>query len=312
MIELGFPFSDPLADGPVIQRASERALGRGMRTAQCLECLAETRALVGETPIVPMTYAALLEAYGWERFAADAARARRDEPDRLGRPGRPATGAPADPPRRADLDRRADPARRVDDRRLALPRHADGHDRRARRALVGARGARRRARDRSRTACRSTPGSASRRPSRPRPRRRSPTGSSSARARPGRRGGAERARDVRREPPRGARPRRVTTECLIRTRLPQREQRARRCVRKNRFPSGTGAPGAGRGAASRLRPDPDEHLADVRAGEHADERLGRPLDPVDDRLAMADRAVARAAARPRRGTPGTGRSGRTR
>ena len=73
VVELGFPFSDPLADGPVIQRASERALTRGMRTAQCLDCLAETRALVGETPIVPMTYAALLEAYGWERFAADAA-----------------------------------------------------------------------------------------------------------------------------------------------------------------------------------------------------------------------------------------------
>lgn len=72
LIELGFPFSDPLADGPVIQRASERALGRGMRTAQCLDCLAETRALLGETPIVPMTYAALLEAYGWRRFAADA------------------------------------------------------------------------------------------------------------------------------------------------------------------------------------------------------------------------------------------------
>jgi tryptophan synthase alpha chain len=72
LIELGFPFSDPLADGPVIQRASERALGRGMRTARCLECLSETRALVGDTAIVPMTYAALLEAYGWERFAADA------------------------------------------------------------------------------------------------------------------------------------------------------------------------------------------------------------------------------------------------
>ena len=44
-----------------------------MRTLQCLECLAETRELVGETPIVPMTYAAILEAYGWERFATDAA-----------------------------------------------------------------------------------------------------------------------------------------------------------------------------------------------------------------------------------------------
>ena len=73
LIELGFPFSDPLADGPVIQRASERALERGMRTAQCLDCLAATRDRVGATPIVPMTYAALLEAYGWRRFAADAA-----------------------------------------------------------------------------------------------------------------------------------------------------------------------------------------------------------------------------------------------
>ena len=72
VIELGFPFSDPLADGPVIQRASERALGRGMRTARCFECLEETRARVGEAPIVPMTYASLLEAYGWERFAAEA------------------------------------------------------------------------------------------------------------------------------------------------------------------------------------------------------------------------------------------------
>jgi tryptophan synthase alpha chain len=73
VIELGFPFSDPLADGPVIQRASERALARGMRTRQCLECLAATRSLIGDTPIVPMTYAALLEAYGWDRFAADTA-----------------------------------------------------------------------------------------------------------------------------------------------------------------------------------------------------------------------------------------------
>ena len=72
LVELGFPFSDPLADGPVIQRASERALARGMRTRRCLDCLASTRELVGDTPIVPMTYAAILEAYGWERFAADA------------------------------------------------------------------------------------------------------------------------------------------------------------------------------------------------------------------------------------------------
>ncbi len=72
IVELGFPFSDPLADGPVIRRAAERALSRGMRTRACLECLAEVRARVGGTPLIPMTYASLLEAYGWERFAEDA------------------------------------------------------------------------------------------------------------------------------------------------------------------------------------------------------------------------------------------------
>jgi tryptophan synthase alpha chain len=74
LIELGFPFSDPLADGPVIRQAAERALARGMRTHACLECLAEIRERV-DVPIVPMTYASLLEAYGYERFAADARKA---------------------------------------------------------------------------------------------------------------------------------------------------------------------------------------------------------------------------------------------
>ena len=69
IIELGFPFSDPLADGPVIRRAAERALARGMRTRQCLEVLARTSELVPGTPLIPMTYASLLEAYGWDRFA---------------------------------------------------------------------------------------------------------------------------------------------------------------------------------------------------------------------------------------------------
>jgi tryptophan synthase alpha chain len=71
LVELGFPFSDPLADGPVIRQAAERALARGMRTGACLECLAATRERV-DVPLVPMTYAALLEAYGYERFASDA------------------------------------------------------------------------------------------------------------------------------------------------------------------------------------------------------------------------------------------------
>ena len=71
LIEIGFPFSDPLADGPVIRQAAERALAQGMRTGACLDCLAAVRERV-DVPLVPMTYAALLEAYGYERFAADA------------------------------------------------------------------------------------------------------------------------------------------------------------------------------------------------------------------------------------------------
>jgi tryptophan synthase alpha chain len=71
VVELGFPFSDPLADGPVIRRAAERALAAGMRTEACLECLAETRRRV-DVPLVPMTYAALLEAHGYDRFEQDA------------------------------------------------------------------------------------------------------------------------------------------------------------------------------------------------------------------------------------------------
>ena len=71
LVELGFPFSDPLADGPVIRRAAERALAQGMRTKACLECLAAVRARV-DVPLVPRTYSSLLEAYGWERFADDA------------------------------------------------------------------------------------------------------------------------------------------------------------------------------------------------------------------------------------------------
>jgi tryptophan synthase alpha chain len=74
IVELGFPFSDPLADGPVIRLAGERALAEGMRTDACLECLASTRERVG-VPLIPMTYTSLLEAYGYERFAAAAAAA---------------------------------------------------------------------------------------------------------------------------------------------------------------------------------------------------------------------------------------------
>ena len=70
LIEVGFPFSDPLADGPVVRQAGERALAAGMTTDSCLRCVEDIRARVG-VPLVPMTYAALLEAYGWERFETD-------------------------------------------------------------------------------------------------------------------------------------------------------------------------------------------------------------------------------------------------
>ena len=71
LIEVGFPFSDPLADGPVVRHAAERALAEGMRTTACLENLRAIRERVS-IPLVPMTYSSLLEAYGWERFAAAA------------------------------------------------------------------------------------------------------------------------------------------------------------------------------------------------------------------------------------------------
>jgi tryptophan synthase alpha chain len=71
IIEIGFPFSDPLADGPLIRRAGEQALAAGMRTRRCLEVLAEIRTRV-DVPLVPMTYASIYDAYGWEELERDA------------------------------------------------------------------------------------------------------------------------------------------------------------------------------------------------------------------------------------------------
>jgi tryptophan synthase alpha chain len=70
-VEVGFPFSDPLADGPLIRRAGERALAAGMRTARCLEVLTETRSRVA-VPLIPMTYASIFDAYGWDELERDA------------------------------------------------------------------------------------------------------------------------------------------------------------------------------------------------------------------------------------------------
>jgi tryptophan synthase alpha chain len=71
IVELGFPFSDPLADGPVIRRAGERALAAGMRTGRCLDVLAQTRTLI-DVPVVLMTYASIFDAYGWAKLEEDA------------------------------------------------------------------------------------------------------------------------------------------------------------------------------------------------------------------------------------------------
>ena len=72
IIELGVPFSDPMADGPTIQRASERALQQGVSLRQVLSMVASFRADNNETPVVLMGYANPIEAIGVEAFAATA------------------------------------------------------------------------------------------------------------------------------------------------------------------------------------------------------------------------------------------------
>ena len=72
VIELGVPFSDPMADGPVIQKASERALARGIGLADVLAMVREFRGQDHETPVVLMGYANPIERYGVERFVTDA------------------------------------------------------------------------------------------------------------------------------------------------------------------------------------------------------------------------------------------------
>lgn len=75
LIELGVPFSDPMADGPVIQKASERAIARGIRTVEVLEAVRRFRADDVETPMVLMGYLNPVEIHGRERFVAEAAAA---------------------------------------------------------------------------------------------------------------------------------------------------------------------------------------------------------------------------------------------
>jgi tryptophan synthase alpha chain len=72
IIELGVPFSDPMADGPVIQRAGERALKHGVGLADVLPLVSRFRREDAATPIVLMGYANPIEAMGLEKFIAAA------------------------------------------------------------------------------------------------------------------------------------------------------------------------------------------------------------------------------------------------
>ena len=78
MLEVGIPFSDPVADGPVIQAAAVRALAAGTRTADCFRLLSEFRTRHPDVPVGILTYANLVMARGRDAFYAAAAEARVD------------------------------------------------------------------------------------------------------------------------------------------------------------------------------------------------------------------------------------------
>lgn len=78
IIELGVPFSDPMADGPVIQRASERALRHAVSLQDVLNMVAEFRRTDGDTPVVLMGYLNPVECMGYERFVETASNAGAD------------------------------------------------------------------------------------------------------------------------------------------------------------------------------------------------------------------------------------------
>jgi len=75
ILELGVPFSDPMADGPVIQRASERALAHHVSLRQVLDMVREFRQKDDVTPIVLMGYLNPIEVMGYAQFAGEAAKA---------------------------------------------------------------------------------------------------------------------------------------------------------------------------------------------------------------------------------------------
>ena len=75
LIELGIPFSDPMADGPVIQKAAERALEYNVSLRDVLQMVAEFRQRDAETPVLLMGYLNPLEVMGYQAFAAEAGEA---------------------------------------------------------------------------------------------------------------------------------------------------------------------------------------------------------------------------------------------
>ncbi len=75
VIELGVPFSDPMADGPVVQRAGERALAQGVSLGNVLDVVANFRRANADTPVVLMGYANPIEAMGVTAFADRAQKA---------------------------------------------------------------------------------------------------------------------------------------------------------------------------------------------------------------------------------------------
>jgi tryptophan synthase alpha chain len=78
LIELGVPFSDPLADGPTIQHSTQVALEKGISVKKCLELVTQIRQAGVQQPLLLMGYVNPLLAYGAERFVQDAARAGAD------------------------------------------------------------------------------------------------------------------------------------------------------------------------------------------------------------------------------------------
>ena len=71
MVELGIPFSDPVADGPVIQAAALRALGAGVRPRHCLDLISAFRARHPDVPVGILTYANIVAARGIATFCAE-------------------------------------------------------------------------------------------------------------------------------------------------------------------------------------------------------------------------------------------------